>query len=242
MTDLTATIAPKSDQLNADDLIAGPRTITITRVTASPESPEQPVSVFYEGDGGKPYKPCKSMRRVLVAAWGADASQFGGRSLTLYRDPDVTYGGLKVGGIRISHMSHLECDLTIALTATRARRTPYTVKRMGDAPKAPAQDRTPALSPELRDRALLAARQGTVTFRAFWAADEVRPHRTALQSILAECQRLAQEADAKGAPDDPDPFSGGADPAAGDRARAEFAAERAREEAALAYVERGDEA
>ncbi len=46
MVDLTKTVEPKSDQLNADDLIAGPRTITITRVTAS-DTPEQPVSVWW---------------------------------------------------------------------------------------------------------------------------------------------------------------------------------------------------
>jgi hypothetical protein len=128
VTDLSQTIVPKSDQLNADDLIAGPRTIRVSRVTANPDSAEQPVSVFYEGDGGKPYKPCKSMRRVLVACWGADGSAFAGRSMTLYRDPSVTWGGLEVGGIRISHLSHIEREMTMALTATKKARKPYTVK------------------------------------------------------------------------------------------------------------------
>ena len=128
MTDLSQTIIPKSDQLNADDLIAGPRTIRITRVTADPGSAEQPVSVFFDGDGGKPFKPCKSMRRVLVACWGPDASTFTGRSMTLYRAPTVTWGGLEVGGIRISHLSHIDRDMTMALTATKKARKPYTVK------------------------------------------------------------------------------------------------------------------
>jgi hypothetical protein len=128
MTDLSGTIIPKSDQLNADDLIAGPRTIRVSRVTANPDSAEQPVSVFFDGDGGKPYKPCKSMRRVLVACWGADGSAFAGRSMTLYRDPSVTWGGLEVGGIRISHLSHIEREMTMALTATKKARKPYTVK------------------------------------------------------------------------------------------------------------------
>ena len=44
--DMTVTIIPKSDQLNADDLIAGPRTISITRVAISPGA-EQPVDVHY---------------------------------------------------------------------------------------------------------------------------------------------------------------------------------------------------
>lgn len=68
MIDLTATIKPKSDQLNADDLIAGPKTITVTGVKLVAE--DQPVAISFHGDDGKPYKPCKSMRRE-VASWVA---------------------------------------------------------------------------------------------------------------------------------------------------------------------------
>ena len=121
-------IAPKSDQLNADDLIAGPRTITVTGVRANEGSAEQPISINFEGDNGKPYKPCKSMRRVMVAVWGANATAYVGRSMTVYRDEDVQFGGMKVGGIRISHMSHIDAPQTMALTATRARRAPFTVQ------------------------------------------------------------------------------------------------------------------
>lgn len=128
MTDLSLTIAPKSDQLNADDLIAGPLTIRVTRVSACPDSAEQPVAISFEGDNGKPYKPCKSMRRVLVQVWGKDGASYPGRAMTLYRDAEVQFGGLKVGGIRISHMSGIEKPVTMALTATRANRKPYTVK------------------------------------------------------------------------------------------------------------------
>ena len=40
--DISKTIAPKSDQLNADDLIAGPKTITVTGVKLVAE--DQPVA------------------------------------------------------------------------------------------------------------------------------------------------------------------------------------------------------
>lgn len=126
--DLSRYIAPKSDQLNADDLIGGSRTITITKVSASPETADQPVSIHFEGDEGKPYKPCKSMRRVMVAAWGNDGHAYVGRSMTLYRDEKVMFGGIQVGGIRISHMSHIDREMAMALTVTRAKRMPYTVK------------------------------------------------------------------------------------------------------------------
>lgn len=127
MTDLSTTIIPKSDQMNADDLISGSMTITITKVSANPSSAEQPISVAFEGDNGKPYKPCKSMRRVMVAIWGKDGGEYPGRSMTLYRDPDVTWGGLKVGGIRISHMTGIDRPVVMALTATKQSRKPFTV-------------------------------------------------------------------------------------------------------------------
>ena len=128
MTDLASTIIPKSDQMNSDDLISGPRTIRVTKVSADTGSTEQPILIHYECDGGKPWKPCKSMRRVLVTVWGANGSQYPGRSLTLYRDPSVKWGGLEVGGIRISHMSHMDGPVTLALTATKQSRKPFTVK------------------------------------------------------------------------------------------------------------------
>jgi hypothetical protein len=137
MADFTA---PKSDQLNADDLIAGPRTITITGVRANGGDGQQPVSISFAGDDGKPYKPCKSMRRAMVHVWGADAKQYIGRSMTLYCDPSVIYGGMAVGGIRISHMSNMDKAQTFALTATKTKRVPFTVQPLTveRAPLAPA--------------------------------------------------------------------------------------------------------
>lgn len=126
-SDMRAAIIPKSDQLNADDLIAGPMTIKVSEVTIR-GGQEQPVSIHFEGDGGKPYKPCKSMSRVLVAAWGPDAKVYAGRSMTLYRDPSVKWGGMDVGGIRISHLSHIGEQMTMALTATKGSRKAYTVR------------------------------------------------------------------------------------------------------------------
>jgi len=124
--DLSRAIVPKSDQLNADDLIAGPRTITVSKVVVQ-SGVEQPVAIFFDGDGGKPWKPCKSMCRVLVNAWGADGANYAGRSITLYRDPNVKWGGMAVGGIRISHLSHISRQMVMALTETKGSRKPFTV-------------------------------------------------------------------------------------------------------------------
>lgn len=129
MIDLTETIAPKSNQLNADDLIAGPRTIVITDVTKA--STEQPIAIRYEGDNNKPYYPCKSMRRVLVQAWGKDGALYKGRSMTLFRDATVTWAGAEVGGIRISHLSDIKEKLVLSITLNQKTRKPYVVLPLG---------------------------------------------------------------------------------------------------------------
>lgn len=148
MTDLTRTIAPKSDQLNADDLIGRTLTIKVTRVSLLTEA-DQPVAINFEGDNGKPYKPCKSMRRVLVTLWGGDGNAFAGRRMTLFRDDTVMFGGAPVGGIRISHMSDIEGDKRIMLTATRASRKPFLVKPLPAESKAsPAAASTRVDAPE----------------------------------------------------------------------------------------------
>ena len=134
MSNMAPTITPKSDQLNSDDLIAGSRTITIREVRIAPGT-EQPVSVYFHGDNGKPYLPCKSMRRVMVELWGPDAGQYAGRSMTLYRDPSVTWGGMEVGGIRISHMSHIEKATMVVLTATKKTRKPFHISPLATPPE-----------------------------------------------------------------------------------------------------------
>ena len=137
--DMTEFIAPNSAQLNADDLLTGPMTVTITEVTQG--NAEQPVNVNTVETPGRPYKPSKSMRRVMVAAWGKDASAYAGRRLTLYCNPEIKFGGAKVGGIEISHMSDIEGDLKVSLTATRGKKKLHTVKPLAaPAPYTPSQD------------------------------------------------------------------------------------------------------
>lgn len=129
MTDasnLRDTIAPKSDRVNADDFLAGPETVTITAVKRG--DADTPVAIHIEGR--KPYYPCKSMRRVLISAWGDNGADWVGKSMTLYTDPSVKFGGVAVGGIRISHLSHIESDMALALTATRGKRAPFTVRKL----------------------------------------------------------------------------------------------------------------
>src|SRR5699024_10016308 len=77
---------------------------------------------------GRPFKPGLTMRRVLIGIWGKSAAGWEGRSLTLYGDPDVMFGKQKVGGIRISHASHIDGPKTLMLTVTRGKKAPFTVQ------------------------------------------------------------------------------------------------------------------
>jgi len=175
--DITDTIIPKTDQLNADSLLAGPMTIRIREVVKK-NDPQQPLWIYYDGDNNKPWKPCLSMRRALVHVWGKDGGSFVGKSVTLFANPDVIYGGKKVGGIRISHMSGVSEKLTFMLTDKKGSKSPYTVFPLVD-----------DLAP-LRE----AATQGTEAFRAAW---KVTPKdvRSRAEAELASLQATAKTAD-----------------------------------------------
>lgn len=155
--DISSTIVPKSDQLNADDLLTGPRTVTVEKVSAG--SAEQPVNVHLVEFPGRPFRPSKTVRRIMVSAWGVDAANYAGRRMTLYRDPAVRFGGQDVGGIRVSHMSHIAKRITLALAVTRGKRSPYVVDPLPDPPpSAPEQlitsDQLKRLWPLLSDAGL----------------------------------------------------------------------------------------
>jgi len=116
--DFTDTIIAKSDQLNAAD-IAGEMTITITDAIKK-KGDDQPIAFKYEGGEGRPWKPCKSMRRLLAQAWG-NKVDVKGRKITLICDPTVTWAGQEVGGIRIKALSHISKPMSIPLRASKTK-------------------------------------------------------------------------------------------------------------------------
>lgn len=165
MIDVSDTIIAKSDQLNADDLLSGPITIKITEVNKP--GGDQPINIKYEG-GRVPFKPCKTVRRILVKAWGKDASAWTGRLMTLYNEPSVKWAGKEVGGIRVSHLSHINQDLEISLTETRGSKKPHHIKKLDQAQAAP-----PAQDPQSMDSApnirLIKTDGAVVNFDSFQA-------------------------------------------------------------------------
>lgn len=194
--DLGTTIEPNSSQLNADDLILGPMTIRINSVKGS-ATPQQPIDLCFDGDHGKPYKPCKSMRRVLVNVWGRDGTAYIGRSLTLYRDEKVRFGGVDVGGIRISHMSGITEPVTLALTASKTSRKPFTVRPLTAEPNTPTDPAVKAAGDE-------AAKGGVESYKTWLAGLEPDVKET-VKWLHTEWSRLAKAADAERSADHVEP-------------------------------------
>jgi hypothetical protein len=120
-------IAAKSDRLNNEDLVAGPITIKVTGASRN-GGDDGPINLHYDGDNGRPFRPCLTMRRLIMRVWGPRVADYIGRSMTLYRDPTVTFGPDALGGVRVSHMSHLDEKQTFSLQAAKGRFKKYTVQ------------------------------------------------------------------------------------------------------------------
>ena len=130
MLDISDTLAPKSDQLDAVDLLR-PQVFTVAEV--SKVTGEQPLNVRLV-EFPRVWRPSKGMRRVLAFCWGKDAKQWAGRRVELFCDASVQYGGKAVGGIRISRMSHIDGAQKVPLLVAQGRGSIYTVEPLPDAP------------------------------------------------------------------------------------------------------------
>ena len=140
MNDMSSTIIAKSDQINAADIVGAPITITINEVRIK-AGEEQPCSIYFDGDK-KAFRPCKGVRRLLVKAWGLDANNYIGKSLTLFYDKDVMWAGKPEGGIRVSHMSDIDSEFIESMRINRAQTKPYKISPL--AVGAPANKRQTA--------------------------------------------------------------------------------------------------
>ena len=122
---MKVTIEKKTDQLNFEDFLGGvTRIVTVVGVKAGTK--EQQYDIAIEGDP-RVWRPAVTVLKLLVAAWGDDATVWAGRSAELYGDPEVTFGRDKVGGIRVSRLSHIDGPLSVNLTETRGKRKMHRV-------------------------------------------------------------------------------------------------------------------
>jgi len=182
--DFMGTTMAKSDQINAADLLGGPLVCQITDIQMTGAA-DQPISIFVDSHP-QPWKPSKTSRRVLAACWSdVDPSEWVGRYVVLYNDPTVMWAGKAEGGIRTSHMSHIDGKKTIMTNATRGKKSAQTVE-----PYYPDNSQAPAAAPvfwpdEAFAKRLAAAQQkidsGELTAEAFIATLEKKAPMTAGQ-------------------------------------------------------------
>lgn len=109
----------KSDQLNSCDIMGGPLVSKIVDVKAG--NSDQPVAIVIDS-WPQPWKPSKTSLRVLCACWGNDPSQWIGRYVVLYCDETVTWGGEAIGGIRASHLSHIDGQKKVAVNIKKGKK------------------------------------------------------------------------------------------------------------------------
>ena len=148
--DFGETLTAKSDQLNADDLVGGPITVQITDAKRG-DSPEQPLVLRLSGDH-RPWKPCKTARRILAACVGStNTGALIGRWVRLYRDPDVTWAGKAVGGIRVDGMSGIDRPVTIALALNKKAKAEHRIVPI----RPPADDKPAPPADPLADLAAI---------------------------------------------------------------------------------------
>ena len=182
--DITDALAPKSDQLDAVQLVH-PRTFTID--TGSRLGTREGATVAEIRFVGFPrwWRPSKGMLDVLAKCWGTDGKAWVGRSVTLYNDPEVTFGKDKVGGIRISHLSHIDGPVTVMIRGRGqgARKIAWPVKPLTVAAPPP-----PPAAMSLED---VAATTDTDTLRTAWQGSPPDV-RAAIEARVAEIAALAQ--------------------------------------------------
>jgi len=184
--DITPALAPTSDQLDAVELVK-PRTFTIDTGSALGTREGKKVAEIRLVDFDRVWRPSKGMLDVLAACWGTDAKAWVGHRVTVYNDPDVMFGRERTGGVRISHLSHIDKARDVTIRAAGAgRKQKWHVEPLTESAPAPRAQESSAPTDETvatcTDRAVL---------REWWQAHP--DWRDVIQQRVAELDALAQQ-------------------------------------------------
>jgi len=192
---LAQALAPRSDQLNADDLIVGNKVITITKVLVNLQSEQQKVVVHYVDDNGKPWKPSKSMGRVLAEILGGDFSKWEGEQIELFKNKEITFGKDKCGGIQIAAMSAAKNPIKTMITTKRGVKSKITILPLLTAPQ---QTKKQARNPELAALAQALKNASNFGMDALAKEEDLIPqkYRADMAEWLTKCQANALAVDA----------------------------------------------
>ena len=134
MPDVSEVLAPKSDQLDNIELRGkGPQVFTVTRVDVREPGTDQPL-VVHLAEFPRPWKPGKTMGRVLAHCWGRESDNWPGKRVELFADEKVKFGNDTPGGTRISRISHITEPQQVPVLLGQGRPGWYKVDPLPDAP------------------------------------------------------------------------------------------------------------
>lgn len=132
----TITVERRSDQWNADDFALGSRVFTIAGVRVGKAEAKYDIDLV-EGEG-RCWRPPNTVLQLLLEAWGTNrTSEWIGRRVELFRDPEVSMGRDKVGGVRVRAVSHIDAPKSALIQVTRGKRRTFVVQPLPDAAPAP---------------------------------------------------------------------------------------------------------
>lgn len=120
----------KSDRLNFEDFIMGSQDFTIAKLGRKVDQGNVRLLMFFEGREATPYWVPKGMVKCLSnpEGWGeSEFSEWIGRKVRLFGEPTVVYAGKELGGIRISHISHIPAPYSTKITERRGVRIDYVI-------------------------------------------------------------------------------------------------------------------
>lgn len=168
MTSFLHTLEAKSDQLNAVDIQGLDLVIRIRDVKLI-DNRDQPMSIYYDGDNNRPWKPSLGMRRILAGCYGDSTQNLIGKHVKLFCDPEVTFGKDKVGGLRIKAVSDIPAAKNFIVTERRNKRATYTVERLDVQTAEYPDDKFQAALPKM--------------------AETMASGKMTLQQVIAHCQK-----------------------------------------------------
>ena len=144
-------VKKNTDQLNYEDFLGGiTRDVTIVKVGKGRKEAQYDIAI--EGDD-RYWRPPATVLKLLVLAYGNEAANWVGKRARLYGDPSVKMKGVVVGGIRVSHLSHIEKPIVASLAVTRGQTGTFTIDPLPDAPAPRDWDAVVATAQGLTDEA-----------------------------------------------------------------------------------------
>lgn len=126
----------KSDRLNYEDFIMGSQDFTIAKLGRKTENGQSRLLIFFEGREDTPFWASKGMVKCLSSPEGWGESQFSewiGRRMRLFGEPSIMYAGKELGGVRISHISHINQAYSTKITERRGVRIDYVISPLVEA-------------------------------------------------------------------------------------------------------------